>query len=588
LTGQSKTMALGGRRSVAASIAAATDRALEKAWPSYAFITLLQLKIIWEMWRFRDLTIGDTSGYFVNAYRWFEAFKDIFIWSPLYTSFYGTVFMLTDDAYTATILHRVIIVMTATLGMLALMRRLLPPALALLVAMWWAILPINFETLYEIHLFALLPILAAWLAVAYGDTARRRGAALGILLGATILVRNELMVAFAVYGLICAVRELKAMRARQGSSRASWRSYAVSYGLPVVLAIALSAFFYWRSDIKGPVLAAQAEVKHTLNMCQVYAVGYQQRHPEWTLNPWIQCDQLMRDVFGNPLPTLGQMITANPAATWEHFLWNISLVPNGLQVSLFNAMSGTVNPDYPPVNHSQLALVLSLVTLGVLVCGGVVAARNWRYWWHTWFRERAGLWLILLAVAAVAVPVILTQRPRPSYLFATTAILMACIGSAVWVLTIRWRAVVNLTAVIAGLLLLALVPPYYVIHRSDRPVRAGYEALKPFRSTIAAYRNKFVVGDYEYPLGSYLGLRGVPVPTYDYGLLARRRSDQTLDRYLKEQGVNLIFLQPAFLEGLRNDPLAQPLIEKPEALGWQKLGSGSYGGRPWLLLYREP
>jgi hypothetical protein len=58
-------------------------------------------------------------------------------------------------------LHRAVIVMAATLGVLAVMRRLLPPALGLLIAMRWAILPINFETLYEVHLFALLPVLAA-------------------------------------------------------------------------------------------------------------------------------------------------------------------------------------------------------------------------------------------------------------------------------------------------------------------------------------------------------------------------------------------------------------------------------------------
>ena len=33
--------------------------------------------------------------------------------------------------------------------------------LAWLLAAWWAVLPVNFDTLYEVHLFALLPVLAA-------------------------------------------------------------------------------------------------------------------------------------------------------------------------------------------------------------------------------------------------------------------------------------------------------------------------------------------------------------------------------------------------------------------------------------------
>jgi hypothetical protein len=82
----------------------------------------LQLKVLWKIWEFRDLTTGDTSGYFAEAYGWYEHFAVNLVWSPLYTSYYGTLLMLTGDAYAATILHRVVIVMAATLGVLAFMR----------------------------------------------------------------------------------------------------------------------------------------------------------------------------------------------------------------------------------------------------------------------------------------------------------------------------------------------------------------------------------------------------------------------------------------------------------------------------------
>ena len=102
------------------------------------------MKILWNIWRFRDLTTGDTSSYFVGAYRWSKDFAVNIVWSPLYTAFYGTVLLATGDVYLATVVHRLIIVMLATLGVLALMRGLLPPALALLIAAWWAVMPINF------------------------------------------------------------------------------------------------------------------------------------------------------------------------------------------------------------------------------------------------------------------------------------------------------------------------------------------------------------------------------------------------------------------------------------------------------------
>ena len=91
---------------------------LASAWLSYALIAALQMKILWDIWRFRDLTTGDTTSYFAGAYRWYANFAVNIVWSPLYTAFYGTVYLLTHDIYTATNFHRVIIVMAATLGVL--------------------------------------------------------------------------------------------------------------------------------------------------------------------------------------------------------------------------------------------------------------------------------------------------------------------------------------------------------------------------------------------------------------------------------------------------------------------------------------
>ena len=54
-------------------------------------MVLLRLRVTWEMWRFRNLTSGDTSSYFVSAYHWFHSGSVPILWSPLYTSFYGSL-----------------------------------------------------------------------------------------------------------------------------------------------------------------------------------------------------------------------------------------------------------------------------------------------------------------------------------------------------------------------------------------------------------------------------------------------------------------------------------------------------------------
>src|SRR5207237_322994 len=135
-------------------------------------------------------------------------------WSPLYTSFYGSMLFLTPDPYRATLLHRLLIVFAATLLVLAVLRRLLPPAIAWLMAAWWAVLPINFNTLYEVHLFSLLPALVAWLLLLSSRGHWARGLGLGVFAASTFLTRNETAVATVLFGMACLAYEWRRRKAR--------------------------------------------------------------------------------------------------------------------------------------------------------------------------------------------------------------------------------------------------------------------------------------------------------------------------------------------------------------------------------------
>jgi len=134
-------------------------------WFSYLTILIIQLKVLWGIWPHRDLTSGDTSYYFVMAWSWFKSWNVFITWTPLYTAFYGTLMHLTPDAYIVTILSRIIIVISGTMLVLMVMRRLLPPGLAWSMTVWWALLPINFDSLYEVHQFTVIPILLTCIAV---------------------------------------------------------------------------------------------------------------------------------------------------------------------------------------------------------------------------------------------------------------------------------------------------------------------------------------------------------------------------------------------------------------------------------------
>ena len=115
---------------------------------SYVTIFLLQLKIVWGMWHHRDLTAGDTASYFVAAYGWLRVGMVPIAWSPLYTSFYGSLQAVSSDAFFTTLSHRLIVVLVLAIVVLALMRKLLPPDIAWFATAWWVAMPINFESLY--------------------------------------------------------------------------------------------------------------------------------------------------------------------------------------------------------------------------------------------------------------------------------------------------------------------------------------------------------------------------------------------------------------------------------------------------------
>src|SRR5471030_2259429 len=118
---------------------------------AYVAIAALQLRLIWNVWKFKDLTFGDTSSYFVNASAWTHGLHDNILWSPLYTDVWGTLLAIFGNVYTTLMVHRVAIVLGAALLVLALARKLLGASLGLLVAVWWTILPPNFNVEYEVH-----------------------------------------------------------------------------------------------------------------------------------------------------------------------------------------------------------------------------------------------------------------------------------------------------------------------------------------------------------------------------------------------------------------------------------------------------
>src|ERR1700730_7043575 len=86
----STRFASSGRVRVSNALARATPVTVSPAF-SYGIILLLQLPVIWDVWRYKDLSPGDSASYFLDAVGWAHGLHDNIVWSPLYTDVWGTI-----------------------------------------------------------------------------------------------------------------------------------------------------------------------------------------------------------------------------------------------------------------------------------------------------------------------------------------------------------------------------------------------------------------------------------------------------------------------------------------------------------------
>jgi hypothetical protein len=562
---------------------------LRQAGPSYLLILILQLRLLWRIWDLKDITPGDTSSYFANAYYWFDSFRENVAWSPLYTAFYGSFLFITEDPYAATILHRLAIVLLSTVLVLFLLRSILPPALALLGAAWWAAVPTYYNSLYEVHLFALLPVLWAWTLILRCDSPWARGTAVAVLAASTVLVRNEFGVAAVLTVLMCLWYEYYQA---VGGSPVTRRLAA--YTIPFGCAALLCVVTYWRSVVHFPELSIGLQDKHTINMCQVFAFGFQQRSSAWAGNPWFDCQSLMQQTFGKGLPSFAEMLSANPTAVVKHLLWNLSLIPNGLELLLFGAMHGHANPDYIPVMRARYPLFLLLILITAPLAAACEARHGFYKRIAQWMRNRTRLLIAFLPMLAMAFIVALVQRPRPSYLLYVTVILIVLFMESISALLRGrpgWSRALEVIAPIVVLLLIIGVSSYYVEHPSARPLKDKIERLASQREAMAAANGRLLLGSYASETAAYLRLpQTAPDPRYNRpGVLDNAALQQwdrsiALENWLSNEQIQFAYFDPVVLNELRKSPAANSLLSDPTSIGWKLLAYSNQGDNSWIFL----
>lgn len=557
----------------------------------YIALLTLFINITWLSWEYVDLTSGDTSSYYITARQFSENLTCNIAWSPIYTSLLGALNWINPDPYFAVLGHRILILAIITVLIFEIARRIMDTWVAWFITAWWLCLPINFHSLYEVHLFALIPILIFWLILTCRQTVSARGWALGVLLMATVLVRNEFLIPLAIFSLTSAGYDFFKPERIQG--KVAWGKYIKAYGIPILLSLVLVGATYWRSSVKFPELKSVFRSKHTLNVAQIYAFGYGQRHADYQNSPWTDYHSLMQSEFGANDISMGEAFIKNPKAMMSHFLWNARLIPSGIQVGLFNMRSGSINPDYAPSKINRpVALSLSLTAFSISILAMYLTWRSPEPA-RRWFKQN--IWLIVgiaSSCAAVAV-VMIMQRPRPSYMFTFTLTLMLLLGLAANVIWNRFKN--KTTANLIPLLLCGTVIVLSPTFRDEQstPVKritrlllgkprppqtrlllSYYRLLSPYAHDLNAFQAKAAVAGYPSELNSYLGF-GTKNPGHRFvwidEMLSNMSNTDTIDQKFSALNVRYALF--------RYDQLALPAVRDflSDNSQWTKIDTHNSG-----------
>ena len=395
------------------------DRLLAAA--SYTIVALVCLARLDGVFTFRDLTSTDTELYYRASSTWLGQGLLTVDRAPLYAVLLAVARMVIDDATIVIPAHRVVAALALALAGHAFFRRLFPAPIALVLATWVALVPTQFDGLYEVHLVgAAACAITAWVAT-YGERRSARVSVLGLLLIFS-LIRSELLAAALAWAAACAFYELRVRCSNVAP--ASPGSVLLPYLVPpLALAVVLSVTFAaggWAPRFRTP--------KTTRHFCNAYALGVAEREGLPRRATWGACRRILQRDFGRADVGPFGALTASPRAMLGHFAWNLRLLPATLELLLWGATGAAQGSDYVLIPKGSLAARAASVVLIALVVAGSIRARppidprleTRRHWGFV------GLGALLFTSFVVLV----ASRARAPYLAPVGIAMFALVGRA--------------------------------------------------------------------------------------------------------------------------------------------------------------
>jgi hypothetical protein len=543
---------------------------------SYAIVAGVCLARLDGLFTFRDLPWADTAIYYRNSSRWLGRGLLTVDRGPLYVVVLAAARTVIDDAAIVVPAHRLIAALVLALATLAFLRRLFPSPIALVLATWAAIVPTQFDGLYEIHLVgAAACAVTAW-AATYGERRGARVLVLGLLLIFS-LIRSELLAAAFVWGAACALYERSLWRSNSAAARRG--SFLLPYVIPpLVLVLVLSTTF--AAGEWTPRVASRP--KTARHFCDAYALGVAEREGLPPRETWQHCGRILARDFGRADVGPLQALAASPQAVFRHFAWNLRLLPATLESMLWGGTGAAQGTDYVPVaTGSRAARAASLGLVVLLVVGFLRRSPSTAP--RLGAQRRWGL-VGLGALLTTSFGVLLFSRARPPYLAPLGIAAFALVGRALEALwpaaRSRWMelAVVGIVSCAVPFVPAHYDPTYSTPHvGAGQPTALAVRRLDPHRNELALSATRLAwalrANDLCYYLSSAAGIcDGVRIDT-----LLGTDDPAALDRELRRLGTTHLYVDE------RTPGHAAQKLESA-GLGWTRVAPSDRSKR-WVLLH---
>jgi hypothetical protein len=439
------------------------------------FLSLFQMRGIWE---YKDLEAGDTSSYFVNQIEWYKTLKVNPIWSPFDSIFGGSLNWVTDDPLAINMIIRLTSVAVMSVLVLNILRIIFNPFLAFFLALFWVFNPIVFDAMYQIHINSILVALLATYIFLQKEDYRNVILGISMMISAAVLSRNEYIV--IVLGMVLTIFVATKKNAISLKSREKFlpKEQSVVAGLILTFTTALLVF---RSSINFNQASSMFSEKTKLNFCQVYADYVVRIEKNWNGSQWTECHGLLIDRFNNQNINLAEAFFSNPIAVIKMILWHFSLLPSTFEILITGKYSGLGNPDY--ISHPVVP-GLFMITIPIFVFMIFGFRRK--------FTSIAGnitenilfikISALMIGISGMTLLVVITNIPRPEYLYFMLLIILIGIGWAIEAIKIPKALKITLPLISGAIITQSILFPTFNPNYVNDLTGIGQPLLNDFRS----------------------------------------------------------------------------------------------------------